>query len=93
MWSEKERDFHIDVLELHAAIPGIESLCQKLRHSHLSIELGNITAVAYINNVGGTHSVASNTITKDIIMVDNDGYNYGCALVTFPAKIILWLIA
>ena len=46
---EKKRDLHINVLELHAALPSIQSLCQKLRHCHLCIELNelhNTTTVA-----------------------------------------------
>ena len=69
MWSKKEKDLHINVLKLRAALLDIESLCQKLRHCHLRFELDNTIAVAYVNNMGGTHSVACNAITKDIVMV------------------------
>ena len=68
MWSDKEKDLHINVLELQAALLGIQSLCHKLRHCHLRIELDNTTAVAYINNMGGTHSVACNAITKTLLL-------------------------
>ena len=68
MWSEKEKDLHINVLELQAALLGIQSLCHKLRHCHLRIELDNTTAVAYINNMGGTHPVACNAITKTLLL-------------------------
>ena len=69
MWSEKEKDLHINVLELQAALLGIQSLCHKLRHCHLRIELDNTTAVAYINNMGGTHSIACNAITKTLLLM------------------------
>ena len=66
------------MLELHAAFPGIQSLCQKLRHCPLRFELDNTIAVAYINNMRGSHSVACNAITKDVVMVYSEGYMVVC---------------
>ena len=92
MWCEKEKVLHINFLELQAALLGIQSLCHKLRHCHLRIKLDNTTAVAYINNMGGTLSVACNAITKRYCYGVKLGV-FGCPLITFPGKIILWLIA
>ncbi|GFR69080.1 transposon Ty3-I Gag-Pol polyprotein [Elysia marginata] len=67
MWSCEEKQKHIDVLELKAALLGIQSLCQTMRNCHLRIEIDNTTAVAYIKNMGGTHSTVCNDITKELL--------------------------
>ncbi|GFR98351.1 exportin-4 [Elysia marginata] len=58
MWSCEEKQKHIDILELKAALLGIQSLCQTMRNCHLRIEIDNTMAVAYINDMGGTHSTS-----------------------------------
>ena len=62
-WSVEEAQWHINVLELRAATLGLKALLQPqesqhppLKHIHLRID--NTTAVAYINNRGGTRSPA-----------------------------------
>ena len=52
MWSGGERKDHINVLELKAALFGIQSLCRDLHHCHIRIEIDNTTAVSYINQYG-----------------------------------------
>ncbi|GFN87753.1 hypothetical protein PoB_001425900 [Plakobranchus ocellatus] len=68
MWSDSEKKDHINTLELRAAMLGIQSLCQKLSNCSLRVEMDNTTAVAYINNMGGTHSAACNAITRQILL-------------------------
>ncbi|GFN80549.1 hypothetical protein PoB_000705500 [Plakobranchus ocellatus] len=58
MWSDEERKEQINVLELKAALFGIQSLCREFRNCHTLIELESTTAMAYINNMGRTHSVS-----------------------------------
>ena len=63
MWDDEERCLHINELELKAAYMGVLSLCKDLTNCHLRPRLDNSTAVAYINNMGGTHSPECNDIT------------------------------
>ena len=61
-WSIEERGKHINYLELLAAWLTIQSFCKNLKNEHIKILCDNTTAVAYLNNMGGTkfscHSVA-----------------------------------
>ncbi|GFN81283.1 Gag-Pol polyprotein [Plakobranchus ocellatus] len=68
MWSDQERKEHINVLELKAALFGTQSLCREFRNCHMRIGLDNTTAVAYINNMGGTNSLSCNTITRELLL-------------------------
>ena len=68
MWSESESNSHINVLEIKAAMLGIQSLCQGVSHCHVRVEIDNTTAVSYINNMGGTHSKECNDITRELLL-------------------------
>ena len=68
MWSDGERKDHINVLELKAALFGIQSLCRDLHHCHIRIEIGDTTAVSYIDHMGGTHSFACNAVTRELLL-------------------------
>ena len=65
-WSSLDRN-HINVLELKAILMALKSY---FRHNcnvkHVHILTDNSTALAYINNVGGMHSVLYNDIVKRI---------------------------
>ena len=65
-WSSLERN-HINVLELKAILLALKSY---FRHNcnvkHVHILTDNSTALAYINNMGGMHSVICNDIAKRI---------------------------
>jgi hypothetical protein len=65
-WVGSEKETHINVLELKAAFLGLQSLCVNFNNVHILIKLDNSTAVAYIKNMGGTHSIECNDIAKDI---------------------------
>ena len=67
-WSVEEQKFHINYLELKAALLGIQSLCENLSNCHVQIQMDNQTAVSYINNMGGTHSVLCNNLAKSLIL-------------------------
>ena len=56
---------HIDCLELEAAKPGIQAICDK-EDVHILVQLGNVTAVIYFNNMGDTHSKPCNKVMRDI---------------------------
>ena len=65
-WSSLEKN-HVNVLELKAILLALKSY---FRHNcnvkHVHILTNNITALAYINNMGGMHSVICNDIAKRI---------------------------
>lgn len=65
-WLPHEQVEHINYLELKAAKLGLQSLCNTESNVHIHLQLDNITAVAFINNMGGTHSLACNKIAREI---------------------------
>ena len=54
-WSEYESPAHINVLELLAAKLVLQSLGKDWPSCHIRLMLDNMTAVYYVNNMGGTH--------------------------------------
>ena len=52
-WSEKERELHINVLELKAALLTILSLLKEVSNKHIRLNVDNTVTVAYIENFGG----------------------------------------
>lgn len=65
-WAPEESRMHINCLALKAVYLGLQSFCENLSHVHLIIFIGNTTAVAYINNMDGTHSLECNHIARMI---------------------------
>ena len=68
LWSHIEADLNINVKELKAAMLGLFSLAKDVKSCHIQIQLDNVTAVSYINHMGGTHSVLCNELTKELIL-------------------------
>ena len=64
-WTSDEADAHINYLELKAALFALKSLC-KTHHGHVRLMLDNTTAVAYIREMGGSHSMKCNAIAYEI---------------------------
>ena len=63
-WSSLERN-HIDVLELKAILLALKSYFRhncNVKHAHILTD--NSTALEYIKNMGGMHSVICNDIAK-----------------------------
>ena len=58
LWSEKERTFHINHLELMAGTFAVKTFARQQRDIHLHLKMDNKTAVFYINKMGGTKSTA-----------------------------------
>lgn len=46
----------------------VQSFCKDIRNSHVRIEIDNTTAVSYINNMGGTHSIKCNQLSRKLIL-------------------------
>ena len=57
---------HINCLELEAAKLGLQALCAKDEGVHILLQLDNVTAVTFINNMDGTHSKPCNKVAREI---------------------------
>lgn len=66
VWSSEEQELHINVLELKAVLLGLESLCQSMKDVHILLHIDNMTAVAYVRQFGGTHSIPCNEVALNI---------------------------
>ncbi|XP_063419548.1 uncharacterized protein LOC134703355 [Mytilus trossulus] len=53
-WIQQESCLHINILEIKAVYFALLSLCKDLHDTHLCIKSDNSSAVAYINNQGGS---------------------------------------
>ena len=62
LWSAQEVHLHINILELQAVYFALHSI----HNQHIHVQIGNKSAVAYINHMGGTHSNAMDAIAKKI---------------------------
>lgn len=56
LWSEEERQSHINHLELMGAALAVQTYTKNGTISHVHLRLDNQTAVCYINHMGGTRS-------------------------------------
>ena len=60
LWSAKDAQKHINVLELKANYIGIVTYCKDKNYKHVRIMTDNTTAISYINNMGGIKSAQCN---------------------------------
>ena len=65
-WSQNEIHWHINVLELKAVHLALLALCKFESNNHVQIQSDNTTAVSYIREMGGSHSVQCNAIAREI---------------------------
>ena len=56
-WSPSEALSHVNCLELKAIKLSLQSPCSQLSKTHIQALSDNETAVAYIQAMGGTHSI------------------------------------
>ena len=63
-WSQSEQQLHINCLELLAATLAVKSFLKDREGSSVLLQLDNQTAVAYINNMGGTVSPQLTDLAK-----------------------------
>ncbi len=56
MWSETEKSWHINCLELHAVHLALECFLPDILHHHVLIRMDSMTVVAFINHQGGVSS-------------------------------------
>lgn len=65
-WTHEETQQHINFLEMQAAFFAIKAFCTKRYYSHIRLIIDNTTAVCYINNMGGSHSIVCNDLAREI---------------------------
>ena len=69
-WNAEEAEHakrnEINYLELLAAFMGLRTYCSAKSNLHVKMLLDNTTAIAYINNMGGTKSYNCNKLAKEI---------------------------
>ena len=67
-WNSEEKMQHINVLEMLAIFYALKAFdnMNRLNNCHIRISSDNTTAVAYINNMGGSKSKECNRMAKDI---------------------------
>ena len=68
LWSERERQYHINCLELLAAFLAFQTFATGTKGISVLRRIDNTTAVAYINNQGGTVSRNLLLLPKDLCM-------------------------
>ena len=57
LWSDRETNLHINILELKAVFLAIRSFQTHLLNKRVLVASDNSTVVAYLNKQGGTHSL------------------------------------
>ena len=65
-WTMKERRHHINFLELLAAFLALKSFVRGRKNITILLLLDNVTAIAFINRMGGTHSVRLSDLAVEI---------------------------
>ena len=85
-WSYQETKLHINTLELKAIYLGLQALCSTKSDIHIKVLSDNQTAVAYIKNMGGTHSDPCNDIARQIILWCKDR-NVWLSISHIPGKL------
>ena len=65
-WNCIENKCHINSFELQAPFFCLKAFCKNTTRLHVLLTLDNTTAVAHINEKGGTISASCNKIAKDI---------------------------
>jgi len=67
-WSQEEQELHINCLELFAATLAVQSFLKDQVGVSVLLQLDNQTAVAYVNNLGGTVSPQLTRLAKELWM-------------------------
>ena len=67
-WSLEETDYHINCLELLAATLAVKTFLKDQVNKRILLLIDNRTAVAYINNLGGTVSAQATILARNLWM-------------------------
>ena len=65
-WSAKEAKLSINILELLAICYSLQSFYNKLVNTHIQIESDNVSAIKYMNDMGGMTCNVMDSIAKEI---------------------------
>ena len=65
-WSDSERAQHMNVWELKAAFLALKSFLKNQSHKVVCLRMDSTTAVAHVNNKGGTHSPCLLALTLEL---------------------------
>lgn len=65
-WTEDDKCFHINYLELLAAFIGLKTFAAKLRNCEILLRIDNTTAIAYVNKMGGTRFQHLNNLAREL---------------------------
>ena len=71
LWSNKEAQLHINVLELKAVLLALKGFQEHLQGQTVLICSDNSTVVAYLNKEGGTHSIEMRALIWRILAFTN----------------------
>ena len=63
-WNEYEKLDHINVLEMNAGLFGLRSFSEALCNTHVKLNMDSTTAVAYVQNMGGSKSRKCNALAQ-----------------------------
>ena len=65
-WRTGEHELHINVLEIKAILFTLMAFGKQVRGKHVKVFCDNQTAVTYVNEMGGTKSIACNEVCVDL---------------------------
>lgn len=65
-WIEKEQKFHINRLELKAALFALKSFGKNIKNCEILLRMDNTTAISYVNKMGGVQHPNLQKIAKEI---------------------------
>ena len=68
VWTNSEREEHINVLECRAVWLALKKFRATLQHSSVLLSTDNTTTMAYINKEGGTKSLPMYYVTRDLLL-------------------------
>ena len=65
-WNDKEKQYHINYLELVGAFLALKCFVKKLHDCEILLRLDNTTAIAYVNKAGGIQYPVLTNLAKQI---------------------------
>ena len=68
LWTEQERQEHINLLELKAVYLALQAFQHRVAHQSVALMCDNSTVVAYVNKQGGTVSLSLCKLTKELLL-------------------------
>jgi hypothetical protein len=66
LWTQEQASLHINVREIYVVFICLTIFCKAMTNVHLRFELDNVTAVPYVNHMGGSRSIPCDIVAKKI---------------------------